>query len=125
MLSILRFLIRVGEYAFRVGNWIGTIGTDSRSMLEKLFRNKNVREGTTLAATALAELDVMTAEWDLLQEIQLALRLLPYVKLKYVKGHQDAHRAYGRLSLIAQLNVDADDKLGSTKRVTGKLIPLF
>jgi hypothetical protein len=120
MLSILRFLIRVGEYAFRVGNWSGTIGTDSRSMLEKLFGNKNVREGTTLAAMALAELDVMTAEWDLLQEIQVALKLLPDVKLKYVKGHQDAHGAYGRLPLIAQLNVDADDKAREYQENHGK-----
>lgn len=124
MLSILRFLIRVlGEYVFRVGNWCGTIGTDSQSMLEKLFGNKKVREGIPLSSTALEELDVMTAEWDLLQEIQVALRLLPDVKLKYVKGHQNAHRAYGRLPLIAQLNVDADDKAREYQENHGKAHP--
>ena len=45
MLSLLRFLIRLGAYTFHVGSWNGTIGTDSRSMLEKLFGTTRVREG--------------------------------------------------------------------------------
>ncbi len=125
MLSLLRFLIRLGEYTFRVDSWSGTIGTDSRSMLDKLFGIARVREGGPLTAAMLEELDVMVAEWDLLREIQESLRLLPDVKLTYVKGHQDTHRAYARLSLISQLNVDADDKAKSFNTNMGKRTRLY
>jgi hypothetical protein len=65
MLSILRFLLRLGEFTFRAESWKGTIGTDSQSMLEKLFGRTKVREGDLLTADMLVELDVMIAEWDL------------------------------------------------------------
>jgi hypothetical protein len=82
MLSLLRFLIRLGEYTFRVDQWSGTIGTDSHSMLERLFGSKTVKDGKPLTAASLVELDVLCAEWDLLIAIQDSLRLLPEVKLK-------------------------------------------
>ena len=123
LLSLLRFLIRLGEYTFKVDNWIGTIGTDSLSMLEKLFGRTRVKSGVPLTAAMLGELDVMTAEWDLLKEIQVSLGLLPEVKLTYVKGHQDATRAYNRLPLLAQLNVDADDKAKEFQTQHGKAHP--
>jgi hypothetical protein len=40
-----------------------------------------------------------------------------------VKGHQDSHRAYHRLSLLAQLNVDADDKAREYQQQYGKAHP--
>jgi hypothetical protein len=92
-------------------------------MLEKLFGRQNVQTGDALTADKFAELDVMTAEWDLLKEIQEALRLLSEVRLKYVKGHQDTHQAYTRLPLIAQLNVDADDKAKAFQQLYGKAHP--
>jgi hypothetical protein len=93
-------------------------------MLEKLFGTTRVREGGLLQAVMLEELDVMmVAEWDLLYEIQESLRVLPDVKLTYVKGHQDTHRAYTRLSLITQLNVDADDKAKDYQQQYGKAHP--
>jgi ribonuclease HI len=123
MLSLLRFLIRVGEYTFRVDSWCGTIGTDSQSMLEKLFGQSTVRSGEPLTAAKLQELDVMVAEWDLLREIQESLRTLPEVTLKYVKGHQDVHQVYTRLTILAQLNVDADDKASEYQQQYGKAHP--
>lgn len=68
-------------------------------------------------------LDPLIPEWDLLVEIRYALRKLPLVKLVYVKGHQDAHKAYNRLSLRAQLNVDADDLAGKYQQDYGKAHP--
>ncbi len=81
ILSLLRFLIRLGKCNFRVNNWIGTNGTDSQSMLEKLFGRTSVKSGEPLLATQLEDLDVMTAEWDLFMEIQVSVRLLLLVKL--------------------------------------------
>ena len=42
-------------------------------------------------------------------------RLIPNLKLQYVRGHQDRSKAYGQLNLLGQLNVDAD-------KATGKFI---
>ena len=52
-----------------------------------------------------------------------SLGALPDVKLVYVKGHQDKHRAYARLSFLAQLNVDADDMAGQYQRDHGRAHP--
>ena len=93
-------------------------------MLEKLFGRANARGGDPLNAAMLADLDVMSVEWDLLREIQASLRLLPEVILQYVKGHQDTRRAYMQLSLLAQLNVDADNQAKIINNSLGKLIPL-
>jgi hypothetical protein len=92
--------------------------------LERLFGSKTVKDGEPLAVASLVELDVLCAEWDLLIAIQASLRLLPEVKLTYVKGHQDSHRAYHRLTLLAhQLNVDADDKAREYQQQYGKAHP--
>ena len=123
MLSLLRFLIRLSDFTYKTERWSGTIGTDSQSMLEKLFGRTKVRDGEALTAEMLEELDVMDAEWDLLHEIQLSLCTLLDVKLTYVKGHQDTHHAYTRLSLLAQLNVDADDKAKEYQMQYGKAHP--
>ena len=113
MLSILRFLIRLAEFTAMDGTWRGTIGTDSQSMLDTIFgRGKDnspaAKEPTSLQPD-VEPLHPLIPEWDLLVEIRNTLFQLPNVKLVYVKGHQDATRAYSRLDLLAQLNVDADD----------------
>ena len=123
MLSLLRFLVRIGEYTQRVEVWSGKIGTDSKSMLEKLFGERNLREQTELGVECLQELDVLTAEWDLLNEIQITLRQLQNVKLKHVKGHQDATRDYQTLPIMAQLNINADEKAREYQREYGKAHP--
>lgn len=122
MLSLLRFPIRLGEYTFRAELWSGTIGgTDSHSMLERLFGSKTVKDGEPLTAASLVELDVLrSAEWDLLIAIQESLRLLPEVKLKYVKGHQDSHRAYHRLPLLRSLMWMQMIKRGNISSSMGK-----
>jgi hypothetical protein len=65
LLSLLRFITRLGKYTFRNKTWSGMsgmIGTDSQSILEKLFGRKRVSEGKPLDATMLVDLDVMVAE---------------------------------------------------------------
>ena len=82
MLSLLRFLIRVAVYTNMDAPWRGLIGTDSQSMLDRLYG-----KATGQLPRQLARLDPLDAEWDLLVEIQDALRELPGVNLTYVKGH--------------------------------------
>jgi hypothetical protein len=116
MLSFLRFLINMSSYTNNVdGFWRGVIGTDSQSMLDRLF----VKEANASAPKQLAILDVLDPEWDLLVEIQEALRDLPGVDLVYVKGHQDDRKEYAMLPLMTQLNVDADRLAGKYNREYG------
>ena len=115
MLSILRFLIRIAMYTNMEDPWRGLIGTDtSQSMLDSLFE-----PGEPHTRRQLATLDALDAEWDLLVEIQEALRELPGVDLVYVKAHQDDRVAYDCLPLMAQLNVDADRLAGKYNREHG------
>ena len=51
----------------------------------------------------------LDAEWDLLVSVMQLLSLFPDPpKVQHIKGHQDRHKCYDDLNLIAQMNVDAD-----------------
>ena len=106
LLSLLRFLIQLGEFTCAHEPWRGVIGTDSQSMLDKLAIQPRV--GNELGHKFTKELDPLTPEWDLLIEIRESLRDLPGVSVVYVQGHQDNCQPYDELPLLAQLNVDAD-----------------
>ncbi|KAI2493074.1 hypothetical protein MHU86_21458 [Fragilaria crotonensis] len=125
MLTFLRFLIRLAEYTDMFGTWVGRVGTDSQSMLDRLFGKQNTgsSEVHRYNASNLKELDVFVSEWDLLHEIQIALRLLPDVTLEYVKGHQDDHVDFSSLSLMAQLNVEADGLATRYQQQFGRTCP--
>ena len=106
LLSILRFLIRLSEFSEMYEPWSGVIGTDSQSMIDKVFEKVPVRSGDH--PRTLAVLDPIVPEWDLLVEIQSALRILHGVSVIHVKGHQDSQRSVEQLPLMSQLNVEAD-----------------
>ena len=127
MLSILRFLVRLAEFTVMDGTWTGTIGTDSQSMLDTLFGRSTDSGPTAAEPTSLSPdatlLNPLIPEWDLLFEIRNTLLQLPSVKLVYVKGHQDRTCSYNRLNLLAQLNVDADDKAREYQERFGQARP--
>jgi hypothetical protein len=128
MLAVLRFLIRIAAYTDMVGQWCGTIGADSQSMLDTIFGQEKgsrpVLRTPISLSTQCSPLDPLIPEWDLLVEIRKSLGALPdVVKLVYVKGHQDKHRAYARLSLLAHLNVDLDDMAGQYQQDHGRAYP--
>jgi hypothetical protein len=68
-------------------------------------------------------LNPLIPEWDFLIEIRRTLHTLPGVKLVYVNGHQDQKKAYQNLSLMAQLNVDADDMANEYQEEYGRAHP--
>ena len=119
MLSFLRFLIQILTHANSDISLRGLVGTDSQSMLDRLFK-KGMDPSTP---KELAILDVLDAEWDLLVEIQHALRELPGVDLTYVKGLQDDKKEYAKLPVMAQLNVDTDRLAGKYNQVHGARRP--
>ena len=119
MLSLLRFLARIAVFTNMDDQWRGLIGTDSQSLLDRLY----VKGTPSTPQQQLATLDPLDAEWDLLVEIQQTLRELPGVDLTYVKSHQDDKKAYDRLPLMAQLNVDADRLAEEYNRTHGAQHP--
>ena len=111
ILSFLRFLIRIGHFTQMHEQWQGTLATDSQSVLDTLFGRdcEDRNDGTPLNLDGnRVVLDALCPEWDVLIEIQTALRALPGVRLQYVEGHQDKKKPYHTLTLLEQLNVDAD-----------------
>lgn len=124
LLSILRFLIRLAEwFTVMFELWTGVIGTDSQSMLDRLFKKQSPSQSDH--PRLFAELDPLLPEWDLLvSKIQILLRLLPDVSVLYVKVHQDERRPVEQLPLMAQLNVEADALATQYRQQHGMHMPL-
>ena len=115
MLSLLRFLIRIREYTSMQFHWNGVIATDSQSLLDTLNGVDELEQRDNLPTNlngGRVVLDLLTPNWDVLIEIQRSMEQLPQIRLEYVKGHQDRDLPYDQLSLMAQLNVDANTKAG-------------
>lgn len=117
---------RIAEYTDMFGDWIGTISTDSQSMLDTLFGRQNGTSAATTpskVASIQPLIDPLIPEWDLPIEIRNSLQQLLEVQLVYIKGHQDQNKAYERLPLLAQLNVDADDMARRYRQEFGSANP--
>ena len=129
MLSILRFLIRMAEFAEMHWQWTGVIATDSQSVLDTLFGHDEARldrdrdEPVNLSGSKVV-LDCVSPDWDVLIEIQDSLEKLPSISLSYVKGHQDRTRSYQSLDVMGQLNVDADRKASDYQDAHGAERPI-
>ena len=99
--------------------WIGIIATDCQTLLDTLNGvdelEQNYDTPLNIDGGNVVLLDVLIPDWDVLIEIQRSLDQLPRIKLAYVKGHQGRDAPYAQLNQMAQLNVDADAKLGSVR----------
>lgn len=128
MLAMLSFLKRLAEFTYKHEPWHGVIATDSLSLIDTIL-------GVTRNEFGVANLDSLevepvqlplaplSPEWDLVVNIRRLLHELPGLKLKHVKGHQDRGVEYRRLSLLAQLNVDADALANRFQREHGAIRP--
>ena len=131
LLSILRFLIRMAEFAEMRMPWNGIVATDSQSVLYTLFGHDELRrererdrdEPINLSGSTVI-LNCLSPDWDVLIEIQHALSQLPNIELTYVRGHQDRNRSYHELDEMGQLNVDADAKAREYQDAHGAARPL-
>ena len=116
MLSGLCFLRRLLEFTGQSHAWHGILGTDSQSLID------TVSDQAACISTDLSvgldhghirqikryPLDPMLPDWDIVRGIQVLLQSMPAITLQHIKGHQDRKTSYQSLSLMAQLNVDAD-----------------
>ena len=128
MLAVTRFLIRLGEFTGQVEEWQGILATDSQSVLDTIAHVHTMPEARAPATRTYhtdqwKTLEVLSADWDVLIELQESLKLLPDLALQHVRGHHDNHIPYQQLSLLAQLNVDADHQASTCQRLYGSARP--
>ena len=135
---VLRFIIRIAKFtghketwkdslSGELLDWWGTLAIDGISVLQTL-QGKNdegilPQERIIFIPKMEVELDVLCLDWEVLNEIQRSMKQLPKVNLQYVKGHQDTDTKLGRLSLLAQLNVEADALAGQYQDCYGEERP--
>ena len=112
MLSILCFLKRLTEFIGQGDEWHGIIATDSQSLLDTImdgkYKHATTDEPQACAVKPLQYLDVMAPDWDITSRIVRTAQQMKGMELQYIRGHQDRTHTYAQLSLLAQLNVDAD-----------------
>ncbi|KAI2503536.1 hypothetical protein MHU86_10918 [Fragilaria crotonensis] len=128
MLAMLCFLKRLAEFTYQHEPWCGTLATDSLSLVETVL---GIKRKPSVMEAAVSEpepvqlpLDPLSPEWDLIVNIRRLLCEMPGLSLEHVRGHQDRRGTYQRLSLLAQLNVDADDLANTFQREYGAIRPL-
>ena len=104
ILSVLRFLLRMKEIHTHPGDPRShSLKSDSKSMIQVIHKHKGYAKIFPNAT--------MASEWDVIAEILTTMKALTNEftpELSHVKGHQDRDKPYDKLSLSAQLNVDAD-----------------
>ena len=104
ILSGCRFLIQFRHHHQIEEPWQLLFLCDNDSMLNKALEPQDLNR--TFPNSTL------DPDWDVVAEIWKAVHRLEgqhcRPTFQHIKGHQDDNTAYGRLSLKAQLNVDAD-----------------
>lgn len=124
LLVLLRFLIKMAEFSEMQRQWIGIIATDRLSLLDTLrgkdeTRMERERDEPINVSGTKVDLNCVSADWDVLIEIQDSLALLPQIRLQHVNVHQDRQQSYQNLDQLGQLNVDADEKAGLYQDTVG------
>jgi hypothetical protein len=130
ILSLLCFLRRLAEFTGQHDQWVGIVATDSQSLVDTVLQKipHATSGGLTPFPAARAtpktfSLEATLPEWDIIRGIQVLLQAMPDITLQHVKGHQDRTIPYCRLSLLAQLNVDADTQASRYQRDFGTFQP--
>jgi hypothetical protein len=132
LLSLLCFLRRLAEFTGKHDPWFGIVATDSQSLINTVLQKKP-RDTSSRSMAMVTEADFALArrfpldpslpEWDIIRGIQALLQEMPGIQLQHVKGHQDRGTLYRHLSLLAQLNVDADAQASRYQRDFGSFMP--
>jgi ribonuclease HI len=105
LLALLRFLIKMAEFSEMQRQWIEIIATDSLSLLDTLrgkdeARLEGERDELINLSGSKVDLNCVSADWDVLIEIQDSLAQLLQIRLQHVKGHQDRQQSYQNLDQL-------------------------
>ena len=123
MLALLLFLQRLAEFIQHHDQWSGIIATDSKSLISTIRGPCRSQTHSGPATVYQRPLNPLSPEWDIMAGIQQLLSAMPRLKLQHIKSHQDRACSYDRLSLLAQLNVEADNLANQYQRDHGRHKP--
>ena len=97
LLSFLRFLLRIKEYRGMHNPWVGILATDGQSVLETLQLGdhdpQEKKHQSTSTKAMWSWIACLRPDWDLLIEIQSAIKNLPNVTIQYIAGPQDKSKS--------------------------------
>jgi hypothetical protein len=114
MLSIFCFLQPLAAFMGSPLEWKGIVGSDSQSLPDTLHLRPEKDISTvpetrpTLKQIKLFSFDPLLPERDANRGIQVVAQEMSGLRQQYVAGHQDWQTPIHKLSLLAQLNVEAD-----------------
>jgi hypothetical protein len=100
-LSLVRFIKLVKKAWGPIGEC--QIVCDNEALVKQLNKDYDPR-GTQPNQTTIAEWDIIAEIWETISTDETATTMT----LDHIKGHADDHQEYNKLSLLQQLNVDAD-----------------
>ncbi|KAI2506424.1 hypothetical protein MHU86_8050 [Fragilaria crotonensis] len=131
LLSLLCFLRRLAEFTGKHDPWFGIVATDSQSLIDTITQKRppstqrlsDIFSQDDKAVIKSFPLDPTIPEWDIIRGIQVLLQEMPEITIQHVKGHQDRDIPYRNLSLLAQLNVDADAQASRYQQELGSFQP--
>jgi hypothetical protein len=106
MLSGARFLYHLTQYCAQPINRPTIFTTDNKGLLTRIRRR--IEYDANFATATVAP------DWYLVEDLHCALshfKLPP--EFAHVEGYQDDNKSYDKLTLTAQLNVDADHEAGN------------
>jgi hypothetical protein len=117
MLSVVCFLRRIIEYTGTTTSITSVLATDNTGLIARV-------ESQTKTKYPVLN-SVFKSDWDIVEAIVRTIRSAPiHATFEHVKGHQDEDIPVGKLDLLAQLNIEADQYAGDHRSSYGKYRPL-
>lgn len=101
MLTAIRFIYRIHQYLDMKPELHFHLHSDNQGLIKRIIRNRD--------ATVPKMSEYLSADVDVTLTILKSLELLPRASISHVKGHQDDHTPFHKLSDPAKLNVRADE----------------
>ena len=118
MLSVVCLLRRLRQWTCTSTPFTGVLATDNTGLIDRVMAQNQITYPVPNA--------VFKPDWDVVQGIVETLRQTEVsATYVHVKGHQDSKTPYEELSLLAQLNVDADQYAGEYRTQYGMHRPVI
>ena len=118
MLSVVCLLRRLLEWCCSSETITGILATDNTGVIDRVRSQSQLKYPIPNA--------VFKPDWDVIQAIvQTQQSFSISTTYQHVKGHQDDDTPLDELSLLAQLNVEADKYAGDFRRQFGSYRPLI
>ena len=118
MLSIVCLLYQVYRWTNGTYSITGILASDNSGLLQRIEKQRAIKYPMPNS--------VFQPDWDVVQAIVQIISKFPLdPKFQHVAGHQDDDHPIHKLSLLATLNVEADEHAGKYRREHGTYRPII